>query len=61
MLQDLLVAFGLVLVIEGILPFVSPGHLRKTMLMASQLDDSTLRILGSGAMAAGLVIIYLVK
>jgi hypothetical protein len=60
MWHELLTAFGLVLVIEGILPFLSPERLRKTMSLAIQLDDSTLRGIGLASMIAGLLIIYLV-
>ncbi|NKB39177.1 MAG: DUF2065 family protein [Gammaproteobacteria bacterium] len=61
MWSDLLAALALVLVIEGIMPFVNPDGLRKMFAMALQLDDSTLRFLGLSSMIAGLVLLYIVK
>jgi uncharacterized protein YjeT (DUF2065 family) len=61
MWQDLLAAFALVLVLEGILPFLNPGQFRKTMLMASQFNDRTLRMIGLGSMLVGLAALYVVR
>ena len=43
MWHDLLVAFALVLVLEGIVPFLNPGAIRRAMLALAQMNDSTLR------------------
>jgi uncharacterized protein len=43
---ELLVAFGLLLVLEGILPFLNPPSARKAFLLLAQLDDATLRFGG---------------
>mgnify|MGYP001555114401 CR=1 FL=1 len=59
--HDLLVALSLVLVIEGILPFVNPRGARSAFEMISRMDDRTLRITGAVSMAAGLVLLYLVN
>jgi len=59
MMQALLPAVGLMLVIEGIMPFLSPGAFRRAMLLAAQLDDGSLRWLGLGSMLLGLAIVYL--
>lgn len=61
MWQDLWVALALVLVIEGILPFVNPGGFRKMLHMASEMDDKSLRNTGLFTMLAGLVLLYLVR
>lgn len=61
MWQDLLAATALVLVLEGILPFLSPQQYRRTMLAVSQLHDGTLRKIGFGSMLLGLVTLYLVR
>lgn len=61
MWQDLLAAFALVLVLEGILPFLSPRQFRQTMLTASRLTDRNLRLLGLGSMFAGVVALYIVR
>jgi len=54
-------ALGLMLVIEGILPFLSPTSLRRTLASVSELDDRSLRILGLASMAVGVLLLYLVR
>ena len=61
MWSDLLSAIALVFVLEGIIPFLNPDALRKMYLMASQLDNSTLRFIGLSSMLTGLVMLYLVR
>lgn len=61
MWNDLVVALALVLVIEGILPFARPDASRRLFSAASQLDDTTLRIVGFSSMCVGLVVLYLVR
>jgi uncharacterized protein YjeT (DUF2065 family) len=39
MWDDLLAAFGLMLVLEGILPFLSPRASRQSLLRMAQLED----------------------
>lgn len=58
---DLLAALALVLVIEGIVPFVSPQSLRRMLATVSQLDDRSLRITGLVSMIFGVVMLYLVR
>ena len=59
--QDLLAALALVLVIEGMVPFLNPQSLRRMLEMVSQLDDRTLRIMGFVSMLFGLVMLYIVR
>ncbi len=61
MWDDLLAALALVLVIEGIVPFVSPASMRKMLQTVSQIDDRTLRITGLVSMICGVVLLYLVR
>jgi uncharacterized protein YjeT (DUF2065 family) len=58
---DLLTALALVLVIEGVVPFVSPQSLRRMLATVSQLDDRSLRITGLVSMICGVVMLYLVR
>ena len=58
MWDELLAAFGLMLVLEGILPFLSPGTLRQTLLRMVQLEDRVLRFAGLASMAVGLLVLY---
>jgi uncharacterized protein YjeT (DUF2065 family) len=59
MWRDILVALALVLVFEGILPFLDPTAWRRTALRAAQLNDRTLRLAGLGSMLVGLVLLHL--
>ncbi len=61
MWQDLLAAFGLVLIIEGIAPFLNPGGYKRALQMALQMEDSGLRRMGLILMIIGLLIIYGVR
>lgn len=61
MVWEILRALALVLIIEGILPFLSPRRLRRTLLLAAQLNERVLRILGLVSMLIGLLILYAVK
>ena len=49
------------LVIEGVLPFVSPPSLRRMLETVSQLDDRSLRITGLVSMILGVFMLYLVR
>ncbi len=61
MWHDLAVAFCLMLVIEGIIPFISPGRWRKMLLMLDQIDDNTMRMIGLGSMLVGTALLYLIN
>lgn len=58
---DLWVALALVLVIEGVLPFLSPTAYKNAMLAVTQMDEKTLRTGGLVSMLAGLGLLYLVN
>lgn len=58
MWKDLLVAVALLLVIEGILPFLNPRALRITLQQMIKLDDRRLRLIGLGSMLAGVALLY---
>ncbi|MCC7411253.1 MAG: DUF2065 domain-containing protein [Gammaproteobacteria bacterium] len=61
MVHELLIALGLVLVMEGIAPFLNPQALRRVLIVAAQLDDATLRFIGITSMLAGVGLLYLVN
>lgn len=61
MWQEILGAFALVLIIEGILPFISPVIMRRAMLIMARMNDPSLRFAGLSSMLAGVVLLYLVK
>lgn len=59
--QDLMVAFALYLILEGILPFANPGAFRQFVLGLSGMRDSSLRYVGLASMGCGVVLLYLVR
>ncbi len=58
---DLLAAIALLLVIEGMVPFLNPQSLRQMLETVSQLDDRTLRIVGLISMIIGVVMLTIVR
>lgn len=61
MWHDLLVAFALMLVIEGILPFLNPDAMRKILIIVAQTDDQRIRFAGLTSMILGVILLYLLK
>lgn len=61
MWQDLLIALALVLIIEGILPFLNPQAMRNVMKSMAELDDKSLRVSGLVSMIIGLILLYTVN
>jgi uncharacterized protein YjeT (DUF2065 family) len=58
---EILTACALVLVLEGILPFVGPGRYKQLVAQIVRLSDNQLRAAGLTAMTAGLVLLFLVR
>jgi uncharacterized protein YjeT (DUF2065 family) len=58
---DLAAALGLLLVIEGILPFLNPGAVRRTLARVSTMDDATFRVAGAVSMLGGILLLWLVR
>lgn len=59
MTSTLLMAFGLMLVIEGLLPFVAPQLWRDTFRRVTELADGQLRFFGLTSILIGLGLILL--
>ena len=57
--ESILLAFGLVLVIEGLMPLVAPAQWRSTVTRIAQFRDGQLRFVGMAAVLAGLLLIVL--
>lgn len=60
MSQEVLIAACLVLVIEGMLPFLVPQLWRDAMSKVIALDNRSLRIMGLSSMLMGTILLYLV-
>ncbi len=58
MFEGLLGALALLLVIEGLLPLLSPRTWRQTFERALQLKDGQLRFFGLLSVAAGLLLLF---
>jgi len=59
--QELLTAIGLLLVLEGILPFLRPDLWREGGRQIARMEDRALRIAGLVSMIAGVILIYLIR
>ena len=59
MATTLLMALALMLVIEGLLPFLAPRVWRETFLRLMQLSDGQIRFFGLTSMIVGLILLFL--
>lgn len=57
--ETLLLAFGLVLVIEGLMPMLAPGQWRSAVSRIAQMRDGQIRFVGLGAVLVGCLLIAL--
>jgi uncharacterized protein YjeT (DUF2065 family) len=53
----LLGALALMLIFEGLLPFLSPGAWRRVFERATQMSDGQIRFLGLTSMVIGLLLL----
>lgn len=61
MLDYWLIGLAMMLVIEGLLPFVFPALWRETFRKMVTLTDGQLRFIGVTSMLFGLLLLYLVR
>ena len=54
-------ALALMLVLEGLFPFLSPGGWRQTFLKLLQLRDGQLRFFGLTSILLGLITLWLLR
>jgi hypothetical protein len=59
--KSLLIAFGLMLVLEGVLPLLAPVAWKQTFKRMVEFSDGQLRFVGLASMLAGLLMITLVS
>jgi hypothetical protein len=59
--NSLLVAVSLMLVLEGILPFLYPQRWRRLVAQLAQVSDANMRVLGLLSMLLGLALLWLVR
>ncbi len=60
-MQDLWVALGLMLVLEGVLYALAPNAMRRMLEVVLRQPEQTIRMTGIAAAVAGLVIVLLAR
>jgi len=58
--EILLPALALMLIIEGLLPFLVPSLWRETFRRLIELSDGQIRFIGLASMISGLLLLFLV-
>ncbi len=58
---DLFAALAIVCIIEGIMPFINPGGMKRLLTRIASLEDRDMRVAGLVSMAVGLTILFLVR
>lgn len=58
---DLFAAFALYLVLEGLLPFLTPQGWKRSIEEMTKLTDSQLRKIGLASMLAGILLLAFVR
>ncbi len=61
MTTELLTAFALVLIIEGIMPGIFPAAWRKALRSLADMEDKQVRWIGLGSMLAGAIFLNLIR
>ena len=59
--NTLLTAFALMLVIEGVLPFLVPTLWRETFRRLTEMTDGQIRFIGLTSMLAGLLLLFIAR
>ncbi|MEI7432162.1 MAG: DUF2065 domain-containing protein [Betaproteobacteria bacterium] len=61
MIQNLLIAFALMLVLEGLVPFLAPGAWRETFRRLIQMSDGQVRFIGLTSMLVGIILLMVFR
>jgi uncharacterized protein YjeT (DUF2065 family) len=56
-----LMALALMLILEGVLPFLSPNLWRETFRRITQMSDGQIRFVGLSSMIVGLALLLLAR
>lgn len=59
--RDLWAAVALLLVLEGMMPFLSPSGWRRMVILMSEQSNSGLRVMGFVSMLMGALILYFTR
>lgn len=61
MWESLLIAIALMLILEGMLPFLSPQTWREAFRKIIEIDDHQIRFIGLTSMLVGLMLLLIVS
>ncbi|MEK6736578.1 MAG: DUF2065 domain-containing protein [Pseudomonadota bacterium] len=61
MWEILLMAIALMLILEGMLPFLSPQVWRETFKKLTEINDAQIRFIGLSSMLIGLALLLIVS
>ena len=61
MWREFAIAVCLMLVLEGIIPFLYPARWRRLVASLAEIDDHKLRLAGLVSMVTGTVLLYLIN
>jgi uncharacterized protein YjeT (DUF2065 family) len=61
MTTSLLIAFALMLVLEGLVPFLAPGAWREAFRRLIQLSDGQIRFIGLSSMLVGIILLMVFR
>lgn len=61
MWQEIMIAACLMLVIEGMLPFIAPQRWRAMVQGMLSMNDQTIRRIGFASMMMGVMLLYLIN
>ena len=61
MATTLLMAFALMLVIEGLFPFLAPNAWRETFRRIIRMTDGQIRFFGLTSMLAGVLLLFILR
>jgi len=61
LLESLLIATGLMLIIEGVMPFIVPTMFRRSLNKMMGMSNESLRVIGLFSMCLGLTLLYWVN
>ena len=61
MISSLLIGFALMLVLEGVLPFLAPATWREAFRRLIQLGDGQIRFVGLTSMLAGIILLMVFR
>ena len=60
-LHIFLIAIAVAIILEGVLPFLSPRRFRESLAGILRIGDRGLRAMGLGAIVTGIVLLYVIR